>query len=51
MLQFCDFYCVTLSFWITIISLARLPNRLVNFLHLFGVILVAVLVQVGLCKT
>ena len=47
-LQFCDFYCATLSFWITIISLARLPNRLVNFLHLFGVILVAVLVQVGI---
>ncbi len=44
-LQFCDFYCATLSFWITIISLAKLPHRLVNFLHISGVLLVAVLVQ------
>jgi hypothetical protein len=46
-LQFCDFYCATLSFWITIISLAKLPHRLVNFLHILGVLLVAVLVQGG----
>ena len=44
-LQFCDFYSATLSFWITIISLAKLPYRLVTFLHIFGVLLVAVLVQ------
>lgn len=44
-LQFCDFYSATLSFWITIISLARLPHRLVNFLHMLGVLLIAVLVQ------
>ncbi|XP_059082591.1 uncharacterized protein LOC131880099 [Tigriopus californicus] len=44
-LQFCDFYCATLSFWITIISLSKLPYKLVNFLNIFGVLLVAVLVQ------
>ena len=44
-LQFCDFYSATLSFWITIISLAKLPHKLVNFLNLFGVLLVAILVQ------
>jgi len=44
-LQFCDFFCAILSFWVTIISLAKLPDKLVSFLHMFGVLLVAILVQ------
>ena len=39
--------CRTLSiyFRITIVSLARLPDKVVNFLNIFGVLLVAFLVQ------
>ncbi|XP_023328883.1 post-GPI attachment to proteins factor 6 [Eurytemora carolleeae] len=44
-LQFCDFFCAIMSFWVTIISMARLPVKLVNFLHMFGVLLISVLVQ------
>jgi len=44
-LQFCDFFCAIMSFWVTIISMARLPDKLVNFLHMFGVLLISVLVQ------
>ena len=44
-LQFCDFFCAILSFWVTIISMAKLPERLVSFLHMLGVLLVAILVQ------
>lgn len=44
-LQFCDFFSAILAFWITIISLAKLPHRIVNFLNLWGVLLVAFLVQ------
>jgi len=44
-LQFCDFFCAILSFWVTIISMAKLPEKVVNFLHMLGVLLVAILVQ------
>ena len=44
-LQFCDFFCAILSFWVTIISMAKLPEKMVSFLHMFGVLLVAILVQ------
>ena len=44
-LQFCDFFCAILSFWVTIISMAKLPEKVVSFLHMLGVLLVAVLVQ------
>ena len=44
-LQFCDFFCAILSFWVTIISMAKLPERVVNFLHMLGVLLIAILVQ------
>ena len=44
-LQFCDFFCAILSFWVTIISMAKLPEKVVSFLHMFGVLLVAILVQ------
>lgn len=44
-LQFCDFFCAIMSFWVTIISMAKLPERLVNFLHMLGVLLVSILVQ------
>ena len=44
-LQFCDFFCAIMSFWVTIISMAKLPDKLVNFLHMFGVLLISVLVQ------
>ena len=44
-LQFCDFFCAILSFWVTIISMAKLPEKLVSFLHMLGVLLVSILVQ------
>merc|ERR1719211_801023 len=44
-LQFCDFFCAILSFWVTIISMAKLPERLMSFLHMLGVLLVSILVQ------
>lgn len=44
-LQFCDFFSAIMSFWVTIISMAKLPEKLVNFLHMLGVLLIAVLVQ------
>ena len=44
-LQFCDFFCAIMSFWVTIISMAKLPERLVSFLHMLGVLLVSILVQ------
>ncbi|XP_040573656.1 post-GPI attachment to proteins factor 6 [Lepeophtheirus salmonis] len=44
-LQFCDFYSATLSFWITIIALSKFNYKLVSFLNTIGVILIAVLVQ------
>jgi len=44
-LQFCDFFCAILSFWVTIISMAKLPEQLVSFLHMLGVLLVSILVQ------
>jgi len=44
-LQFCDFFCAIMSFWVTIISMAKLPEKLVNFLHMLGVLLISVLVQ------
>ena len=44
-LQFCDFFCAILSFWVTIISMAKLPEKVVNFLHMLGVLLISILVQ------
>jgi len=44
-LQFCDFFCAIMSFWVTIISMAKLPEKLVNFLHMLGVLMVSILVQ------
>ncbi len=35
-LQFCDFFSAIMSFWVTIISMAKLPDKLVNFLHMLG---------------
>ncbi len=55
MLQFCDFYCAILSFWVTIVALAMNLSSfslaglrigaVKNLLDLSGAILVAILVQ------
>jgi hypothetical protein len=44
-LQFLDFYCAVLSFWLTTVSLARLPPRVAAPLHVLGVLLAAGLIQ------
>ncbi|KAF4531717.1 hypothetical protein B566_EDAN009342 [Ephemera danica] len=44
-LQFCDFFCSILAFWVTLISLAHLPPRLAAAAHMAGVLVVAVGVE------
>ncbi len=44
-LQFCDFYCATLSFWVTVIALAHLAPPAAAALNAFGVLLIAALIQ------
>lgn len=45
MLQFCDFFCSILAFWVTLISLAHLPPSLAAVAHMAGVLMVAVGVE------
>jgi hypothetical protein len=44
-LQFGDFYSALLSFWVTIISLANLPEKAKALLHTFGGIFIAFIVE------
>lgn len=44
-LQFCDFFSAILSFWVTVVSLAKLPPEVMNACNLGGALLVAFLVS------
>ncbi|RWS06447.1 Transmembrane protein 8A-like protein [Dinothrombium tinctorium] len=44
-LQFGDFYSALLCFWVTLISLAQLGDKLRTFLHMFGCIFIGFVVQ------
>ncbi|RWS24633.1 Transmembrane protein 8A-like protein [Leptotrombidium deliense] len=44
-LQFGDFYTALLAFWVTLISLANLNEKLKSFFHIFGAILIGFVVQ------
>lgn len=44
-LQFGDFYSALLAFWVTLISLANLSDKLKTFLHTFGGIFIAFAVE------
>lgn len=40
-LQYCDFFCGLLSFWVTLVAMAALNNKMISILHMFGAILIA----------
>jgi hypothetical protein len=45
-LQFGDFYTAILSFLVTLVTLANLPDSLKTFFHVFGCIAIAFTVEV-----
>ncbi|KAI1280778.1 Transmembrane protein 8B [Halotydeus destructor] len=45
LLQFGDFYSALLAFWVTLVSLGNLPVKLKGFLHFFGGIFIAFVVE------
>ncbi|GFG39492.1 hypothetical protein Cfor_00487 [Coptotermes formosanus] len=44
-LQFCDFFCSILAFWVTLIAIAGIPPRAASTLHMVGVLIIAVGVE------
>lgn len=40
-LQYCDFFCGLLSFWVTLIAMAALNNKLTSVLHVSGAVIIA----------
>ncbi|KAG8178508.1 hypothetical protein JTE90_005403 [Oedothorax gibbosus] len=44
-LQFCDFYLAILSVWVTLIAMAKLPDKVQNFVHMAGAVGVALGVE------
>jgi hypothetical protein len=44
-LQFCDFFCSILAFWVTLIAIAGIPSRAASTLHMVGVLIIAVGVE------
>lgn len=40
-LQYCDFFCGLLSFWVTLVAMASLDTRIVSLLHMFGAVMIA----------
>ncbi|KAJ9580903.1 hypothetical protein L9F63_023918, partial [Diploptera punctata] len=44
-LQFCDFFCSILAFWVTLIAIAGIPANVASTLHMVGVLIIAVGVE------
>ncbi|GLH12908.1 Uncharacterized protein GBIM_17566 [Gryllus bimaculatus] len=44
-LQFCDFFCSILAFWVTLVAIAGIPPHIASTLHMMGVLIVAVGVE------
>ncbi|XP_066997236.1 post-GPI attachment to proteins factor 6 isoform X2 [Anabrus simplex] len=44
-LQFCDFFCSILAFWVTLIAIAGIPSHVASTLHMIGVLIIAVGVE------
>lgn len=44
-LQFCDFFCSILAFWVTLVAMAGIPPHIASTLHMMGVLIVAVGVE------
>ena len=44
-LQFCDFFCSILAFWVTLIALAKCPSKYDSTLYMLGAIVIAVGVE------
>jgi len=45
-LQFGDFYSAILAFWVTLVTLANMPDSCRMFFHLFGGIIIAFAVEI-----
>ncbi|CAG2065018.1 unnamed protein product, partial [Timema podura] len=44
-LQFCDFFCSILAFWVTLIAIAGIPPQITSSLHMVGVFIISVGVE------
>ena len=44
-LQFCDFFCSILAFWVTLIALAQSPPKYDSVLYMLGAVVIAVGVE------
>lgn len=45
MLQFCDFFCSILAFWVTLIALAKSPPKYDSALYMLGAVVIAIGVE------
>lgn len=44
-LQFCDFFCSILAFWVTLIAISGISPKFSSTLHMVGVVIIAVGVE------
>ncbi|XP_046426903.1 post-GPI attachment to proteins factor 6-like isoform X1 [Neodiprion fabricii] len=44
-LQYSDFFSSILAFWVTLVSMAKLPTKYVSFFHMIGVLVIAFCVE------
>ena len=40
-LSFADFFASLLSFWVTLLAMARIPTRVRSFFHMLGALLIS----------
>ena len=44
-LQFCDFYTATMTYWVTVLAMGGLPDQAKSLLHMVGAIGVALAIE------